>query len=211
MRGRHPPLHKEGFWLARRGRWRKPEAPLCKGGCQRQLTGGLFACRHRSRHNSLLSLSKGFLQYSVSIRQSSRRPSAATLLYTKRAFGSHGRHPPLHKEGFWLAWRGRWGKTGGPLVQRGLSASADWGIVRASQSLPPQQSAPLVKRVSSLFGAYLTILPSAFGRHPPLHKEGFWLARRSPTLHKEGFWYAFRRGVSANQRPPCAKGAVSVS
>ena len=44
------------------GRRRKPEAPLCKWGCQRQLTGGLFARRRLSFPNSLLSLSKGFLQ-----------------------------------------------------------------------------------------------------------------------------------------------------
>ena len=112
--------------------------------------------------------------------------AAATLLYTRRAFGSHGGHPLYKRRAFGMRFDEALAQIRGPLVQRGLSASADWGIVRVSSSLAPQQSAQLVKRVSSLFGAYPTILPSAFGCHPPLHKEGFWYARLPPSFTQGG-------------------------
>ena len=71
---------------------------------------------------------------------------------------------------------GLWKHPQGPLVQRGLSAKADWGIVPPYrfvndlalllQAIPQQQSLRLVPR------------------HLPLHKGGFWKHPQGPLVQR---------------------------
>ena len=88
-----PPCVREAFGNI-------PKAPLCKGGCQRKLTGGLSPLPVRQR--SCPSAAPG--RYDLPLR----------VVFIPL--------PSLCKGGFWK-------HPQGPLVQRGLSAKADWGIV----------------------------------------------------------------------------------